>query len=198
MEVGNVLSRTEFLKVLSITPYSNEVILENLETGTHSIISKDTAERYLNSDKVVSEVIVTKAGTRNGLPGIRAIFDSIAINEIFTVKFIKQEVYKTEKKCKEDAEVFKTGLEAILKNTGQNSHLDIRVFSYIESNKHLLNDSIKGEERTLVGYKTSSDEKVGRFICKDLGVPRGENNIRMVDSRTITELIHNNIKYIVK
>jgi len=50
--------------------------------------------------------------------------------------------------------------------------------------------------RTLIGYKTSTENLMGRFNVVDL--EKTGYNLRQVDARTLHYLIVNNIKYTVK
>ena len=57
-------------------------------------------------------------------------------------------------------------------------------------------DKQTGENRTLVGYKVSTENLMGRVNVVDLEVTG--HNLRQVDLRTIKSLIVNNVKYVVK
>jgi hypothetical protein len=57
-------------------------------------------------------------------------------------------------------------------------------------------DKQTGENRTLVGYKVSTENLMGRVNVVDLEVTG--HNLRQVDLRTIKSLIVNNIGYFVK
>lgn len=57
-------------------------------------------------------------------------------------------------------------------------------------------DKQTGENRTLVGYKVSTENLMGRVNVVDLEATG--HNLRQVDLRTIKSLIVNNIKYQVK
>ena len=54
-----------------------------------------------------------------------------------------------------------------------------------------------GELRKLRGYMTSSEPTMGRSYCVDLDVD-SSNRLRLVDHRTIKELIFEGVKYTVK
>lgn len=57
-------------------------------------------------------------------------------------------------------------------------------------------DKQTGENRTLVGYKVSTENLMGRVNVVDLEATG--HNLRQVDLRTIKSLIVNNVKYVVK
>lgn len=53
-----------------------------------------------------------------------------------------------------------------------------------------------GEKRTLVGYMLNADEMMGRAKVVDLNIDK--NNERLVDYRTLEELILDGVKYVLK
>lgn len=55
-----------------------------------------------------------------------------------------------------------------------------------------------GTERTLVGYLASTEPKMGRSTVVDLLISPDQHQLRLVDHRTITELILQNVRYILK
>ena len=54
-----------------------------------------------------------------------------------------------------------------------------------------------GNPRTLIGYKLSTENLMGRVNAVDLEVKTGHNQ-RQIDLRTINQLIANDVKYSVK
>lgn len=69
--------------------------------------------------------------------------------------------------------------------------------------RRVVSDILKGEERTLIGrlninaYRSSSHETetLGRMKVVDLMAPAGTHNERLVDMRTVSELIVDNVRY---
>lgn len=57
-------------------------------------------------------------------------------------------------------------------------------------------DKQDGSNRTLVGYKVSTENLMGRVNVVDLEATG--NTLRQIDLRTIKSLIVNNVKYVVK
>lgn len=59
---------------------------------------------------------------------------------------------------------------------------------------------LQGEERTLIGYLVDTKQEFGRYKVVDLELQfKGEShNLRQVDSKTITQLIFNGVKYKIK
>lgn len=72
----------------------------------------------------------------------------------------------------------------------------------LPSKKTALNKLAKsmmaGEERTLVGYLASTEPKMGRSVVIDLEIPADKHRPRLVDHRTIKELILRNVRYTLK
>lgn len=67
-------------------------------------------------------------------------------------------------------------------------------FSSTERIKEDVENFMKGDRRTLIGYMINPEHDLGRALVHDL-----ENNgPRLVDYRTIESLIFKNIKYVVK
>lgn len=55
-----------------------------------------------------------------------------------------------------------------------------------------------GDLRVLRGKLVSSEPLLGRSYVEDLDIPMGQHRLRQVDHRTISYLICDNIKYVVK
>lgn len=62
----------------------------------------------------------------------------------------------------------------------------------------LAKSLLAGEERRLVGYLASTEPKMGRSTVVDLEIPADRYRLRLVDHRTIKELILRNVRYILK
>lgn len=65
------------------------------------------------------------------------------------------------------------------------------------SKQELAKTILKEEERILIGRLVSTEVKLGRSIVEDLENTTG-SSLRLVDHRTISELILNNTKYVLK
>lgn len=59
-----------------------------------------------------------------------------------------------------------------------------------------LSDLIRGEERTIVGYHKGHTDINGRMFFIDMEA--GDNQVRLVDPRTINWLVLDGVKYIVQ
>ena len=66
-----------------------------------------------------------------------------------------------------------------------------------ELNK-LAKSMLAGSERRLVGYLASTEPKMGRSTVVDLEVPTNKHRLRLVDHRTVKELILRNVRYVLK
>ncbi len=83
--------------------------------------------------------------------------------------------------------------------------LATKITQYIRSTeykdiKELAKSLSVGEERTLIGYLVDTKQEFGRYKVVDLELQfKGESqNLRQVDSKTITELIFNGVKHKIK
>lgn len=64
--------------------------------------------------------------------------------------------------------------------------------------RKLCKTILEGELRTLVGILVDPTPHLGRFTVRDLQVPQGQHNQRLVDTRTITALILRGVHYSLK
>ena len=64
-------------------------------------------------------------------------------------------------------------------------------------NKKIAKAVITGNEKTMSCYLTDSLNQLGRSLVIDLDAPHGMN-FRQVDHRSISALIHKNVKYVLK
>ena len=72
------------------------------------------------------------------------------------------------------------------------------LLSFIQNNP--IKDYIEGEDRVLRGYKIQFVSRDGRYDCVDMDIERTdkEAGIRPVNINTISQLIYNGTKYVVK
>lgn len=170
--------------------------LEEVQLSKDYVLSK-----LVSADQYDTEVIVTKEDKRDGVLGIRSIFQGLD-NTVFTVCFRTANKELSEKKYKELKEQqVKTLLERI--NKAQKSKTG--VLNEAESCLKELQENnivpiIKGEERVLRGFKTQFTSNDGKYNVIDLDFPdsAGNANIRQVNINEIHYLIFNGTKYIVK
>lgn len=57
---------------------------------------------------------------------------------------------------------------------------------------------LAGTERRMVGYLASTEPKMGRSTVVDLEIPADKHQLRLVDHRTVKELILQNVRYVLK
>jgi len=57
---------------------------------------------------------------------------------------------------------------------------------------------LAGTERRLVGYLASTEPKMGRSTVVDLEIATDKHRLRLVDHRTIKELVLRNVRYTLK
>lgn len=74
----------------------------------------------------------------------------------------------------------------------------IEALKYVQDNP--VSEEIPGEERVLRGYKIQFSSRDGRYNCRDMDieVTSKEAGIRPVNINTISELIYNGVRYVVK
>jgi len=115
-------------------------------------------------------------------------------NSVFTVNFFKQ---------KKDADIRTEINNKVMEivSAYQESKADEKVIKRINKDiQKIAVGSKKGEERTLIGYKTGVDLQAGRTIAQDLEkVFTGKSYaVVQVDHRKINWFIYENVKYIKK
>jgi hypothetical protein len=201
IKTGDIFSEESHYKVTSKT--LNSINFLHIESNTNVSIDRNYTEKLLRSADQYNEVKeVTKEDKKDGTPGIRTIFENIHSGQVFTVTFQKQDAVKSTKKfnaevdeivdrlCKELDEVkaSKKGVAKWAKETIET--LALNPISRVED----------GEIRTLRGYKLQFNSRDGKYRCLDMDIERTskETGERLVNINTITELIYNGIKYVVK
>ncbi len=168
---GNILSRTSYMEVLNTNNVETEVTngSKRWNISNDILINESKSATWYNEEKFLSRSSICEIlENTNG-----AVF-SVTFN-----KKINEEKF---------AEIV-TNL-----SNGQSSRLpQPEVKSYLEQ-------VLQGEERTLIGYLVDTKQEFGRYKVVDLELQfKGENhNLRQVDSKTITQLIFNGVKYKIK
>lgn len=175
-----VLSEIQYYTVVDVV--SDIVKVRNERGFEFHIQNKIVEEGSFSADQFDKQEKITK--TEMG-----ELFSSIG-DTVFTVNFNKQVK-------KEDV---KAALDTLYANKGgaiiSKSDFDKKV-------KSILSNVYEGEERTLVGYRISSDVVLGRSTVIDLNIVADPSKtydvrLRQVDHRSINWLIYKNVKYIVK
>lgn len=201
IKVGDVFSEESHYKVVSLL--GNSINFTHIESGSTVTIEKNYVEKLLNNADQFSKIVeVTKEDKKDGTPGIRTIFESIHSGQVFTVVFKKQDTPKSSKKFKEEVDVIvKKVCEEIdkVKNSkkGVADWAKQTVFALMNNPVSKIEE---GEMRTLRGYKLQFSSRDGKYRCLDMDIERTdkESGERYVNINTISELIYNGVKYIVK
>jgi len=201
IKVGDIFSEESHYKVVSKS--FNSLNFEHVESGTQVSIEKAYVEKLLKSGDQYTEVKeVTKEDKKDGTPGIRTIFENIHSGQVFTVTFKKQDTAKSIKKFNAEVdEIVKKACEEIDKvkssKKGVAEWAKNTIYALMQNPVSKIEE---GELRTLRGFKLQFNSRDGKYRCLDMDIERTnkETGERFVNINTITELIYNGIKYIVK
>lgn len=161
--------------------------------------AKQIADADLNNE--FTNKTIPKVGDIR-VKGIRTIWEELVTPHVFTVCFKKQNKTKTKKALNDEKEAkIKAFVEEI-------ERVKIHKKGVADAASKLINDFIdnpilpyeEGEERIFRGYKIQFTSRDGKYNCVDIDIEENdkENNIRPVNINTISFLIYNNVKYIVK
>lgn len=201
IKVGDIFSEESHYKVVSKS--FNGLNFEHIESGTQVSIEKAYVEKLLKSGDQYTEVKeVTKEDRKDGTPGIRTIFENIHSGQVFTVTFKKQDTPKSTKKFNAEVdEIVKKACEEIDKvkssKKGVAEWAKNTIYALMQNPVSKIEE---GEMRTLRGFKLQFNSRDGKYRCLDMDIERTdkETGERFVNINTITELIYNGVKYIVK
>ena len=201
IKVGDIFSEESHYKVVSKSFIG--LNFEHIESGTQVSIEKDYVERLLKSGDQYTEVKeVTKEDKKDGTPGIRTIFENIHSGQVFTVTFKKQDKPKSTKKFNEEIDAlvkdFCAEIDRVKSSKKGVADWAKRTFKVMALNP--ISTVEAGELRTLRGFKLQFNSRDGKYRCLDMDIERTdkETGERFVTINTITELIYNGVKYIVK
>lgn len=139
---------------------------------------------------------------KDGTPGIRTIFEGIHSGQVFTVTFKKQDKPKSKKQY--DAEVsaiveqFSNSIDSVKNSKKGVANAAKNLVTELLNNPIL--PYVEGETRVLRGFKLQFESRDGKYRCLDMDIERTnkESGERLVNINTISELIYNGVKYIVK
>lgn len=201
IEVGDIFSEESHYIVKEVK--KDSVVFEHLESGKTVSLSNEYVQNLLNtSDQYDRTVEVTKEDKKDGTAGIRTIFESIKSSEVFTVVFKKQDKPKTKKQLEEERETQRTQAIALIdkakKQKKSMSAAYKEALEFIQNNP--IKDYVEGEDRVLRGYKLQFVSRDGKYKCLDMDIQRTEKETgeRLVNINTISVLVYNGVKYIVK
>ena len=199
--VGDIFSEESHYKVVS--KGIEGIHFEHIESGTQVSIDKNYVKKLLKSGTQFTEVKeVTKEDKKDGTPGIRTIFENIHSGQVFTVTFKKQDTPKSAKKFNAEVdEIVKKACEEIDKvkssKKGVAEWAKNTIYALMQNPVSKVEE---GEMRTLRGFKLQFNSRDGKYRCLDMDIERTakESGERLVNINTITELIYDGVKYIVK
>lgn len=201
IEVGDIFSEESHYTVEKIE--KDKIKFKHLESGKSVTLSNEYVKDLLNtSDQYDKEVEVGREDKKDGTPGIRTIFERIKSSEVFTVVFKKQDKPKTKKAFEAEKEAQRAEAIAMIDKAkkAKKSMADAykTALEFIQNNP--VKDYIEGEDRVLRGYKIQFVSRDGRYDCVDMDIERTdkEAGIRPVNINTISQLIYNGTKYVVK
>lgn len=216
MKKGDVFSETVHYRFMGKVGLEYE--FENTATGLIVGISPDYVETFLLSaeqfdtevevgkeDKYWTQKQIDESGRTDvnvgdlRLPGIKTIWDSITGKDVFCViygvnpeKLTKKEFQARREKQMEDAVA---EIEKAQKSRTGVAKMAEMVIKKIQENP--IFDYDPKPPRLLRGYKIEFKSNDGRYDCVDMDKPN-DDNIRPVNINTITTLVYNRVKYIVK
>ena len=162
---GDRLSRIAYYEVVELQD-DGVLVLQN-EQGFQFRVSKGVVEAEMYSAHQFSEQKKV-----NKTEMVR-IFENVG-DAVFTVRFLKQAKADDLVSSLSSTDTTAMGAKAL---------------------KDFAKELLKGEERTLVGYMVEPQTALGRSRVVDLNVPAGQHNLRLVDHRTISELVVKGVRY---
>jgi len=226
IEVGDAFSEGAHYVVKEIQ--KDTIVFKHLESGENVSLSNNYVTKILKTanqyDKEVSVGLEDKYYTKKKIEdqvkkgilaadhtvkegdleqeGIRTIFEKINGDQVFTVAFKKADRKKTAKefKAQRDAQIEEAvaEIEATAKAKKGVAEISKLVAKRIQDNPILPFED--GEERILTGYKLQFKSRDGRYDCKDLQFPDGEDgeNIRPVNLNTLTWIVFDGVRYVLE
>lgn len=201
LKQGSIISESSHYIVNKIS--GSRAWLTHFESGEEVEIGVSYLKNYTNSaDLYTEEVRVTKEDKRDGILGIRSIWENIHSGQVFTVCFKKQDKPKSKKKIQEEVdaviEQFSNSIDEVKNNKKGVANAAKNLITELINNPVLPYE--EGEERVLRGYKIQFESRDGRYNCVDMDITRTEkeSGIRPVNINTISYLIFDGIKYIVE
>ena len=201
VKVGDIFSEESHYVVLAKT--HNGMHLRHLESNTEVTIDNGYIATLLNDASQFDEVKeVTREDKKDGTPGIRTIFESIHSGKVFTVVFKKQDTPKSARKFKAEVDAI---ADEICKEIDKVKNSKKGVADWAKKTIYaLMSNPVskveEGEMRTLRGFKLQFNSRDGKYRCLDMDIQRTdkETGERFVNINTISELIYDGIKYVVK
>ena len=176
LKEGEILSETQYYKVAKIK--DNKVQLEN-DNGENIVVDSNYVEKFLTSS---TQFLDTQKVNKTELAEIVLSNPRVAM----TVSYHKQ--VDSKELLKRVNDIFHTKTNP----TQTQILVDIAV-----------REGLKGEPRTMIGRHYGNLESNGRLKFIDMNEPLDKSKsydirIRLVDLRTVTEVIVHNTRYVLK
>ena len=198
---GDVFSEESHYVVLNRT--LSGINFRHIESDTDVTIDNNYVKKLLRTaDQYEETKEVTKEDKKDGTPGIRTIFENIHSGQVFTVTFKKQDTPKSARKFKAEVDAI---AEQLCEEIDKVKNSKKGVAEWAKKTIYdLMNNPVskveEGEMRTLRGFKLQFTSRDGKYRCLDMDIQRTdkETGERFVNINTISELIYNGVKYIVK
>ena len=168
LQIGDYLSRISYVQIVGKTR-SGGLRIQNQEGLVWTIGQSIVENEMYSAGQYTEEHAVSRTEMIKALES--------AGDSIFTVIFDKKVNQKT----------IATALMDLKELPTKKTH----------ANK-MAKSMMIGQERTLVGYLASTEPKMGRSTVVDLEVDPDKHNLRLVDHRTVRELILQNTRYVLK
>lgn len=169
LQVGDHLSRVQYYRVVARADEEGFVTVENTHGFQFKLRAEIVEAEMYSAGQYDREVRLTRSELAERLTAVG--------DTCFTVRFRKQ--------VSERAVAARLAVLAA----------DPASISDEAACRRLAKELLEGEERVLVGYLVDAQPRLGRSMVIDLDVEAGEHAIRMVDHRTISELITRNVRY---
>lgn len=201
INVGDIFSEQSHYVCTGKTLRS--INFKHIESNTEVTIDKNYVKDLLKSaDQYTDTVEVTKEDMKDGTLGIRSIFESIHSGQVFTVVFKKQDTPKSSRKFKAEVGIIVNKVCEEIDKV-KNSKKGVADWAKQTIYALMINPVSKieeGEMRTLRGFKLQFVSRDGKYRCLDMDIEKTnkESGERFVNINTISELIYNGTKYVVK
>ncbi len=170
LEIGDRLSRIQYYQVLEINEDSNgdrSYVVQNEAGFKFKVTSGIVEAEMFTANQFTTEEKVSRTELIEKLEGARDTCFTVVFERKLTDKLLADKLFD-------------------LSEIGLQTDRERRKYA---------RELLKGTERRLVGYLMKAEPKMGRSMVVDLEVEPGRNNIRMVDHRTIKELIIRGVRY---
>ena len=201
INVGDIFSEQSHYVCTGKTLHG--INFKHIESNTEVTIDKNYVKDLLKSADQYTDIIeVTKEDKKDGTLGIRSIFESIHSGQVFTVVFKKQDTPKSSRKFKAEVDTIVNKVCEEIDKV-KNSKKGVADWAKQTIYALMINPVSKieeGEMRTLRGFKLQFVSRDGKYRCLDMDIEKTnkESGERFVNINTISELIYNGTKYVVK